>query len=266
MRARPAGFADLTVLAAAAVWLAACGPPDRPALPEGLAVRADTAEVADPAVRYAARIAYPQVVGRGGAVPPAVGAINRAVADSVRAFAAAVRPFAPPPPGDTAYAVRVEGGFGRAFLGAGVVSALVSVTVYTGGTGTGPGGGNVFLLPVTYDLATGRPVALADLFAPRAPWGDTLAVAVERAVLGRLARRLGTTRAAARPRSFFAAGLEPVRRGEAAFTLGPDSLWVHVPPYQLAPLSAGAFDVGVPYGALVPFARRGGVVRRLAER
>ena len=260
VRPHPARLA--VVLAA---WLVACGPPDRPALPDGLTVRADTVEVSDPAVRYAASIAYPQVAGRGGAaLPPAVGVANRAVADSVRAFAAAVRPFAPPPPEDTAYAVRVEGGYGRTFLGGGVLSALVSVTVYAGGDGAGSG--NVFLLPVTYDLATGGAVALPDLFAPRAPWGDTLAVAVERAVLGRLARQLGTTRAAARRRSFSAAGLDPVRHGEAAFTLGPDSLWVHVPPYQLAPLSAGAFDVGVPYEALVPFARRGGVVRRLAAR
>ena len=259
MRARPAGFADLTVLVVLALWLGACAAPDRPALPDGLTVRADTVRVADPSVRYDARIVYPQV--SGAALPATVEAANRAIADSVRAFVAAVRPSAAPPPEDTAYAVRVEGDYNDALLAEGVLSALVSVTVTTGSPA-----GNVFLLPVTYDLTTGGAVALADLFASNAPWGETIAEAVEAAVLAKLARDLGTTPEAARDESFFAAGLLPIREGEAAFTLGRDSLHVHVPPYQLAPFSAGTFDVGVPYAALVPFARRGGVVRRLAER
>ena len=259
MHARPAGFADLTVLVVLALWLGACAAPDRPALPPDLTVRADTARLEDPAVRYDAVVVYPQV--GGAALPAGVEAANRAVADSVRAFVAAVRPSAPPPPEDTTYAVRVEGRYDDALLAEGILSALVSVTVYTGGAH-----GNVFLLPVTYDLATGGAVALPDLFAPNAPWGNALAEAVEAAVLAKLARDLGTTPEAARARSFFAAGLLPIREGEAAFTLGRDSLHVHVPPYQLAPFSAGTFDVGVPYAALVPFARRGGVVRRLAER
>ena len=252
MRARPA----LTLFA---LWLGACAAPDRPALPPDLTVRADTARLADPSVRYDAVVVYPQLAG--AALPAGVEAANRAIADSVRAFIAAVRPFAAPPPEDTAYAVRVEGGYGDALLAEGVLSALVSVTVYTGGPA-----GNVFLLPVTYDLATGGAVGLADLFAPNAPYSDELAAAVERAVLARLARDLGTTAEAARARSFSASGLLPIVEGQAAFTLGRDSLWVHVPPYQLAPSAAGAFDVGVPYAALVPFARRGGVVRRLAGR
>ena len=252
MRARPALFVF-------ALWLGACAAPDRPALPDDLAVRADTARAADPVVRYEARVVYPQV--GGAALPESVEVANRAIADSVRAFVAAVRPFAPPPPEDTTYAVRVDGGYDEALLAGGVLSALVSVYVYTGGAH-----GNVFLLPVTYDLATGGAVALPDLFASNAPWGDVLAEAVERAVLAKLARDLGTTPEAARARSFFAAGLLPIQEGQAAFTLGRDSLYVHVPPYQLAPYSAGTFDVGVPYAALVPFARRGGVVRRLAGR
>ena len=252
MRARPALFVF-------ALWLGACAAPDRPALPPDLAVRADTVRTSDPSVRYDAVVVYPQV--GGAALPATVEAANRAIADSVRAFVAAVRPSAAPPPEDTVYAVRVEGGYGDALLAEGVLSALVSVTVYTGSPA-----GNAFLLPVTYDLTTGGAVTLSDLFAPNAPWGTTLAAAVERAVLTRLARDLGTTPEAARARSFSAAGLLPIRDGQAAFTLGRDSLHVHVPPYQLAPVAAGTFDVGVPYAALVPFARRGGVVRRLAER
>lgn len=252
MRARPA-------LAVALLCLGACGAPDRPALPPDLTVRADTVVVRDDRVRYAARIAYPQVAAPGGAVPAGVAAANRVVADSVRAFAAAVRPSAAPPPEDTAYAVRVEGGFGDVFLADGWLSALVTIVVDTGGAD-----GNVFLQPLTVDLTTGRPVRLGDLFAPDAPYGGVLAERVERAVVDRLARRLGVPRAEARARAFAPAGLAPLQRGDAAFTLGADSLYLHVPPNQLAPDAAGVLTVGVPYGALVRFARRGGPVRRLA--
>ena len=245
--------------AALLVCLAACAAPDRPDTPDGLAVRADTAQAQDERVRYAAQITYPQVVAPGGvALPPGVEAANRVVADTVRAFVAAVRPSAAPPPEDTAYAVRVVGGYEGAFLDDGWLSALVTITVDSGGAD-----GNVFLLPVTADLVTGRPVRLGDLFAPGAPFGRVLAEHVERAVVGRLARRLGVSRAEARARAFAPAGLAPLQAGDAAFTLGADSLYVHVPPSQLAAV-AGVLTVGVPYDALVSFARRGGAVRRLA--
>ena len=253
MRAGPAALL-------AALTLAACAEPPRPALPDGLAIRADTVEIRDDRVRYTARIAYPQAVAPGGAaLPPSVAAANRVLADSVRAFALAVRPSDAPPAEDTTYAVAVAGGYDAAFLGGGWLSALVTIVVDTGGSD-----GNVFLQPMTVDLTTGGAVRLGDLFAPNAPYGGVLAERVERAVVDRLARRLGVPRAEARARAFAPSGLASLQAGDAAFTLGADSLYLHVLPNELASGATEVVTVGVPYGALARFARRGGAVRELA--
>ena len=258
----------LALLLAAA--LAACGPApadapeaDRPAetvRPEptssAFTVRTDSLVEADSALRYRARLPYPQI--DGGPLPPAVEAVNAAVVDSVEALARSFRPEAPPPGVSVApYPVEVEGRVGRPFLTDDLFSALVEVYAYTGGAH-----GNTFFLPLTFDLATGRAVRLGDLFAAGAPAGDTLAAHVDRAVARRLAAQLGTTAADAR-RVMYTEGLDDVRNGRVAFTLGPDSLHVHIVPYQLAAYAAGSFDVGVPYRTLRPMAAPDGPLARL---
>ncbi|MDT0632119.1 DUF3298 domain-containing protein [Rubrivirga sp. S365] len=264
-------FRPALALLAASVWagaLAACGAdPSGPVVRHrpSLSVRADSVLRGEPALRYTVRIGYPQLTGAAGEpVPPTVRAVNAAVRDSVEALADAFRPDSAPPPGEVspAYVVDVTGGYDRVLVTDDLFSALVDVYAFTGGAH-----GNTFFQPLTFDLTTGRPVLFADLFASNAPAGDTLAAYVERAVVTRLARGLETTVDSVRAHNgFFSEGLGPIREGRLAFTLGADSLRVHVPPYQLAPHVAGAFDVGVPYGALVPFAPPGGAVRRLAER
>lgn len=269
--ARRAGW-GLAAVALGALVLGACeGDPEgtertRAEAVRGLSlfVRADSVARSDAALRYTVRIGYPQIRGSAGEpLSPTVRSVNDAIRDSVVALADAFRPDSAPPPGDTTatYVVDVEGGYERVLLTDDLFSALVEVYAFTGGAH-----GNTFFQPLTFDLTTGRPVRFSDLFAPNAPVGDTLAAWVERGVVARLARGLDSTVEEVRADGlFFAEGLGPIRSGRPAFTLGADSLRVHVPPYQLAPYVAGAFDIGIPYRVLVPFARRGGAIRQLAE-
>ncbi len=227
--------------------------PDAPAP----AVRIDSLLRDEPALRYTVRIGYPQLEGDG----PAATAVNAAIRDSVAALADDFRPAEPPPEYDSpAFVVKVDGRTERTFVDDRVLSTLVAVYAYTGGAH-----GNTFFLPLTYDLDAGAPVDPATLFADGTAWGDTLATWTERRVLRQLAAGLGVPPGEARG-AFYAEGLDPIRQGDVFATLGRDSLFVHIPPYQLSAYSAGSFDVGVPYRALRAMARPGSALARLAGR
>ena len=230
------------------------------AAPGALDVEVETLTLSDPALRYAVAIGLPQLRATGGEpLAEAVVAANAVVRDSVRALAEDFRPEAPPDV-QAAYPVEVQGGPGRTFVSASVFSTLIDVYAYTGGAH-----GNTVFLPITLDLETGLPTAPRAWFREGTPWADTLAAHAERSVLAALAERLGTTAESAR-RNLFADGLDDLRAGALDATLGADSLFVHVPPYQLSSYAAGSFEVAVPYAAVAPFARPGGVLARLAER
>lgn len=255
----------LLILALLTVALAACAPetadvpetdaatpPPSPEAPSS-SLRIDSLLRDEPDLRYTVRIGYPQI----GSDAPAIEVLNAAIRDSVEALADDFRPAEPPPEYySPTTVVDVEGGTERTFLGDGVFSALVEVYAHTGGAH-----GNTFFLPLTFDLETGKPIAPADLFADGTAWGDTLADWTERGVL----RQLSAMADGDARQSFFAEGLDPIREGDVLATLGPDSLHVHIPPYQLSAYAAGSFDVGVPYSALARFARPGSALARLAD-
>ena len=261
----------LPLLALAGLSVAAGGcVPDPAPRPDALAAETpragasftlatDSLVARDSVLRYAVAIGYPQVRGSAGEpLSPALRAVNAAVRDSVQSLARDFRPVAPPGGAQPDYPVEVSGGPTRSFVSDRVLSVLVSVYAYTGGAH-----GNTFFLPLTYDLATGRALSTADLFAPGTDWPDALAAWTERAVVASLARQQGTTPEVARA-GFFSGGMESIRRGEVTVTMGRDSLRVHVPPYQLSARASGAFDIGVPYAVVRPFARPGSVLARRA--
>ena len=235
---------------------------EAPAVGASFRVVTDSLVESDESLRYTVAIGYPQLRGSAGEPMSAtLRGVNAAIRDSVAALARDFRPEAPPPGDDSpVYVVDVQGGTAQSFVSNDVLSALVSVTAFTGGAH-----GNTYLLPLTYDLRTGRALTPADLFQPGTPWPDTLAAWTERTVIAETARRLETSPDSARA-TFFAEGLDAIREGTVSVTMGRDSLRVHVPPYQLTPYVVGSFDVGVPYPVVRPFARPGSVLARRAGR
>ena len=251
--------------------LAACtgDPADAPSTAEADAVAAgasftidtDSLVLADAPLRYAVAVAYPQLRGSTGEPMSAtLRAVNAAIRDSVQALADDFRPETPPPGRRPDYPVEISGGPTRSFVSDDVLSVMVTVTTFTGGAD-----GNLFFLPLTYDLRTGQALQASDLFEPGTPWPSLLADWAERGVLTRLASARGVGIDQARA-GFFAQGLDRIRAGEATVTMGRDSLRLHIPPYQLSSEAAGAFDVGVPYPAVREVARPRSVLARRAAR
>ena len=232
---------------------------EAPAAGPSFTLATDSLVVRDPLLRYAVAVAYPQLRGSSGEpMSPALRAVNAAIRDTVAALARDFRPVAPPAGTELDYPVEVTGGVGRSYVSDHVLSALVEVEAFTGGTAR-----NTVLLPLTFDLRTGQAVAPADLFAAGAPWADTLAGWAERTVAYRL-RRAAAPGDTARA-EFYPQGLDRLRAGDVAVTMGRDSLRVHVPPGQLSD-APGAFDVGVPYPAVRALARPGSVLALRASR
>lgn len=216
--------------------LAACArPADVPVAAPGPAVVIDSVVVADSTLRFTAAFAYPQLRDAG----PHTDAINQAIADSARAYVERFRPGAAPPPDCMTCQAEVEGEVEVARLDERLFSALISTYTYTGGAH-----GNADFLPLNVDLATGRRIALADLFAPGSAYLDTLSAEVEVS----LARQAGTHGMTAS--DFWAEGYAPEAGNFARFTLGPDSLTVRFPPYQVGPYAAGPFAASIAYADL----------------
>lgn len=234
---------------------------DAPAAGAAFTIATDSLVITEDSLRYLVAIGYPQLRGSAGEPMSAtLRAVNAAIRDSVASLARDFRPETPPPGQSPEYPVEITGGPTRSFVSDEVLSVMVSVTAYTGGADR-----NLVLLPLTYDLRTGQALAPSDLFEPGSRWTDTLVAWTERGVLTRLASSQGVSIDQARG-SFFAGGLDRIRAGDTAVTMGKDSLRVHVPPYQLSASAEQAFDIGVPYPVVGPMARPGSVLARRASR
>lgn len=245
---RLAPLAALLCLAACADAPEAPAPPEPPEATQGpsFTVALDSLVLDQPERGYRVAIGVPHLRGLSGEpLAPAPRAVNTALADTVAALAERLRPEPPPPGAEPIASVTVTGGLAASFVTAELFSALVEVEVARDGAAP-----SRVLLPLTYDLAAGTPVAPADLFAAGTPWADTLAAHVAR----RAHQRLGD--------GLFAPGLDALRAGRLDLTLAPYAAVVHVAPGQLAAADTAGFEVEVPLRALAPFVRPDGVLAR----
>lgn len=192
----------------------------------------DSLTARDIDLNYDVAVAYPQITGSDA---PAVARVNRAIRDSVSAFIASIKPrpadFTGQPEMDQMIIGEAEGGPARTFLRDRIFSSRVDIYAFTGGAH-----GNVFSFPLTYDLATGEPIRLRDLFRTGIDWPDTLSALTT----ARLAAQQDTT-------WLFDDDVPAAPETFAYFTLGADSLTVFFPPYAIAPYAAGALEATLPY-------------------
>jgi hypothetical protein len=246
---RPLLLAGLALLAACAT-----PEPDAPA-PAGAAepvvLRVDTARIAeaDPELRYAAALAYPQLAPAEGG---ALARVNRAIEDTARAFVAAVRPsrddLSGNPEMDRWIVGEIEGGFGPILLQDDLFSTLLTAYVYSGGAH-----GNTVARPLTFDLRTGQPIVLRDLFRSTSAYLDTLATLAT----DRLSEERGETD------WLFDGAIPPIPSAFTAFALRPDSLLLYFPPYSIAAYAFGPSEVRLAYDELGGVLDPNGPVSRL---
>ena len=240
------------------VLFAACASPEPETPPASApAPRAEPAVVTDsllrsePEVHYRIAVGFPRIEGDDR---PAVLRINAAIRDSIAAFADGLRPaaadFSGDPEMDRMFVGEAEGGPTETFLSGRVFSSRVDIYTYTGGAH-----GNLIAYPFTYDLATGEPIRLSDLFLGGTAYLDTLAARVtERLVADR-----GTG-------WMFEDEIPPDPVYFSIFTLGADSLTIFFPPYAIAAYAAGPSEVSLPYAALRNVIDEGGPVGWLRPR
>lgn len=118
------------------------------------------------------------------------------------------------------------------------VTVVFNVWTYTGGAH-----GNLDIITLSYDTASGTRLTLESLFA------DTEgALALLAAYCyDELAESLGD----ARVEDMLRGGTSPDADNYASLALTPEGLRVYFPPYQVAPWSAGPQQVDVPLGVLI---------------
>ena len=256
----PFSFAPMRplLLVLLVLFAAACASPEPEAPPASApapraepALATDSLLRAEPEVHYRIAIGFPRIEGDDR---PAVRRVNAAIRDSLTAFADGLRPtaadFSGDPEMDRMFVGEAEGGPAKAFLSGRVFSSRVDIYTYTGGAH-----GNLIAYPFSYDLATGEPIRLGDLFLGGTAYLDTLAARVtERLVADR-----GTG-------WMFEDEIPPDPDYFSVFTLGADSLTIFFPPYAIASYAAGPSEVSLPYAALRDVIDEGGPVGWLRPR
>lgn len=221
-------------------------------------VSADSIVVDDPARRLEARIVYPVLHG-DVAAREAINEQMLLVADGAWRDMAPEEPLGPEASEYERYSF--DSSYEVTHLGDGVLSLMQGLYAYTGGAH-----GNTFFFPQSYDLATGRPLALDDAIATTPAGLAALRDAVLSGLLDEAADRFEVPRETVRDEGYL--WLDDVTATPEAFdgiwTLGADSLTVHYEPYAVSSYAAGTWHIAVAYADLAP--HLGPVTRRLAGR
>ncbi len=136
----------------------------------------------------------------------------------------------------------LEGAYADPFVNDRIFSASQEVYTYI----LGAAHPNTTTLVYNYDLGTGAPLGLGDLFNSATAYLDSLSAWVGTALAAE-AEELGLD-----ADFLFREGFAPAAENFTRFTLGPDSLTLHFPPYAVAPYVAGPFTVSLAYSDLRP--------------
>ena len=179
--------------------------------------------------RYDVKLTLPRIEDSRGAVfNQAVEAWAQTALEQFRIAAAEAAPYAEPSSGSflgSDFSVYVNSGE--------IVSVRLAVSFYSAGAAH-PGWSSVTW---TADLAGGRMLALADLFAPGSNYLQTLAGVCMPEI-------------AARDSAFWPEGAGPAEENYRSWNLTPGGLLITFDPYQVAPYAAGPQEVTIPYERL----------------
>ncbi len=149
----------------------------------------------------------------------------------------------------------LEGVFAVPFLNDRIFSASQTVDTYV----LGMAHPNSTTVVYNYDLATGKQIGLTDLFDNPTAYLDTLSAWVGEG-LGLEAQERGADAS-----DLFSEGFAPSNDSFRLFTIGPDSLRLHFPPYAVAPYAVGPFTISLAYTDLRPLLKTTGPAATLVS-
>lgn len=150
----------------------------------------------------------------------------------------------------------LDGAFADPYVNSRLFSASQSVNTFL----LGSAHPNSTTLVYNYDLGKGVQIELADIFDGATAYLDSLS-AWAGASLAAEAEKRGMSAS-----DLFHEGYAPVADNFALFTLGPDSLRLHFPPYAVAPYAAGPFTVSLAYTDLRPTLMEAGLAATLGSK
>lgn len=230
--------------------------PSAPPAPSPTTVSADSTAFEDEARRLIVRVVFPVLSGDA----PALDAVNEQLALTADQMWSEMAPDEPLGPDAFEFErYDFDGGFDVTYVGEDFVSVLQSLYAYTGGAH-----GNQFFAPQTYNLTTGRLLSLGDVLQDTPAAREALRAATEAALLVEAADRFEVTPDEARETLWMEDITAEPEMFEFRWTLGTDSLHLHLPPYAVASYAAGPFHVAIPYADLAGYL--GPVTARLAAR
>jgi hypothetical protein len=202
------------------------------------------------------QVRYPQVGGLADTAASAtINALLRDQADAaVRDFTSGIGkdPQAGPNQPST---LQVD--YGVASVSPDVLSLRVNVYSYPSGAAHG----SDVLSTFTFDLASGRRLAPADLFRPGSSYLDALATEART----QLKTTLAGWETDSSMTTWLATGTEPIAGNYAAWAITPGGLEITFGQYQVAPYAAGMPVVTIPFAHLAGILDAGGPLARLAN-
>ncbi len=134
----------------------------------------------------------------------------------------------------------LEGAFDDPYVNGRIFSASQGIYTFLLGTAHP----NTTTIVYNYDLGKGAQIDLADIFDGATAYLDTLSARAGSTLVAEAEER-GMAES-----DLFPEGYAPIEENFDLFTLGPDSLRLHFPPYTVAPYVAGPFTVSLAYSDL----------------
>jgi|GEM_PF-2500792 len=184
--------------------------------------------------KYAISVRFPQIIGSSQASVEAFDeAVNRLIREKISHFKKDIEE----PEGEmprSSLNIRYE-------VGA-VNGALISVVFSVQEYGSGAAHSNDYTLVMNYDLKSGKPILLAELFKP----GSDYMNAISRYCIARLKKRLG----ALSDDDWINRGASPSLQNYGNWSITKKGLMITFDPYQVAAYAAGAQKLLVPYESL----------------
>lgn len=207
----------------------------------------------DPVKRYKVSVEYPQLQYSGGRQEIVNQRIENYVTGLSDSFLNDMKDWDNPP--DTSFSSEFEIGYNVVYSGNDIVSIMLGNYSYYAGAAHP----NTMTYALNYDLKTGDPIQLNDVFLPNSDYLNVLSKYAQEDLI-----RQGEETDIEADMWWFDQGASPKEDNFKVFNLAADSLVITFNPYQVAPYAAGMWEVRIPYKVISAVLNREGIMGRFS--